>query len=75
MSENNENYIPDLEKQTNKDKEQDKNKKENNNSQKETNNSKTDISQLENLEYKLLREDYPIYDLSFKIILIGESGK
>ena len=27
------------------------------------------------IEYELLREDYPNYDLSFKIIVIGNSGK
>lgn len=25
--------------------------------------------------YEILREDYPNYDLSFKIIVIGDSGK
>ena len=25
--------------------------------------------------YEILREDYPNYDLSFKIIVIGNSGK
>ena len=28
-----------------------------------------------NKEYEILREDYPNYDLSFKIIVIGNSGK
>ena len=26
-------------------------------------------------EYEILREDYPNYDLSFKVIVIGNSGK
>ncbi len=26
-------------------------------------------------KYEILREDYPNYDLSFKIIVIGNSGK
>jgi len=26
-------------------------------------------------DYELLGEDYPTYDLSFKIIVIGNSGK
>ena len=26
-------------------------------------------------DYEILREDYPNYDLSFKIIVIGNSGK
>ena len=26
-------------------------------------------------DYELLREDYPNYDLSFKVIVIGNSGK
>ena len=29
----------------------------------------------EEKEYEILREDYPNYDLSFKIIVIGNSGK
>ena len=37
-------------------------------------NSKTDINELDKMEYMLLKEDEPSYDLSFKIILIGESG-
>ena len=28
-----------------------------------------------NKEYEILREDFPNYDLSFKIIVIGNSGK
>ena len=27
------------------------------------------------LQYELLGEDYPTYDFSFKIIVIGNSGK
>ena len=26
-------------------------------------------------DYEILREDYPNYDLSFKVIVIGNSGK
>ena len=26
-------------------------------------------------DYELLKEDYPNYDLSFKVIVIGNSGK
>ena len=26
-------------------------------------------------EYQLLGEDYPTYDFSFKVIVIGDSGK
>jgi len=29
----------------------------------------------EEKEYEILKEDYPNYDLSFKIIVIGNSGK
>jgi len=29
----------------------------------------------ETKDYELLREDYPNYDLSFKVIVIGNSGK
>ena len=28
----------------------------------------------ENLQYEILREDYPNYDLSFKVIVIGNSS-
>ena len=33
------------------------------------------IQELEGLKYEILKEDYPVYDLSFKIIIIGNSGK
>ena len=26
-------------------------------------------------DYEILKEDYPNYDLSFKVIVIGDSGK
>ena len=29
----------------------------------------------ENKDYEILRDDYPSYDLSFKVIVIGNSGK
>ena len=28
-----------------------------------------------NKDYQLLGEDYPTYDFSFKVIVIGDSGK
>ena len=28
----------------------------------------------DNLDYEILREDYPNYDLSFKVIVIGNSS-
>ena len=31
-------------------------------------------SDIENMPYEVLKEDYPQYDLSFKIIVIGDSG-
>ena len=31
--------------------------------------------QSPNKDYELLREDHPNYDLSFKVIVIGNSGK
>ena len=37
-----------------------------------TNETKNELS---NKEYELLGEDYPTYDFSFKIIVIGNSGK
>ena len=42
-------------------------------------NEEENISQKEqnqnNQDIEILREDYPNYDLSFKIIVIGNSGK
>ena len=32
------------------------------------------LDQLDNMEYQLLKEDNPEYDLSFKVIVIGDSG-
>jgi len=26
-------------------------------------------------DYEVLRDDYPTYDLAFKVIIIGDSGK
>ena len=26
-------------------------------------------------DYEILRDDYPTYDLAFKVIIIGDSGK
>ena len=37
--------------------------------------SAENIQELEVLKYEILKEDYPVYDLSFKIIIIGNSGK
>ena len=34
-----------------------------------------DQSQQSDKGYEILREDYPNYDLSFKVIVIGNSGK
>lgn len=34
-----------------------------------------DKTQQNDKEYEILKEDYPNYDLSFKIIVIGNSGK
>ena len=34
-----------------------------------------DIQESDGLKYSILKEDYPVYDLSFKIIIIGDSGK
>ena len=35
---------------------------------------KEEEDQPSNKEYELLREDHPNYDLSFKVIVIGNSG-
>ena len=36
---------------------------------------KEDQNEQNDKGYEILREDYPNYDLSFKIIVIGNSGK
>ena len=41
----------------------------------ENNNEKNNENNLNNYLYEILPEDYPNYDLSFKIIVIGNSGK
>ena len=35
----------------------------------------TNNDQNSNKEYEILSEDHPNYDLSFKVIVIGNSGK
>ncbi len=35
----------------------------------------TNSDENKNKDYELLGEDYPNYDFSFKIIVIGNSGK
>ena len=35
----------------------------------------TNNDQNANKEYEILSEDHPNYDLSFKVIVIGNSGK
>ena len=34
-----------------------------------------EMNETEKKEYELLKQDYPSYDYSFKIIVIGNSGK
>jgi len=38
-------------------------------------NNETKSSTSDSQDYELLREDYQNYDLSFKVIVIGNSGK
>ena len=33
------------------------------------------MAEADNKDYELLGEDYPTYDYSFKVIVIGDSGK
>ena len=40
-----------------------------------SNNSQKNIGEIGGMKYTILRDDHPIYDLSFKIIIIGDSGK
>jgi hypothetical protein len=49
------------------------NKNENENT-KEERRTEEYQKELDNMKYQLLREDYNLYDLSFKIIVIGNSG-
>ena len=44
-------------------------------SEKNKNNSFKDSNKLDSIPFTILKEDYPVYDLSFKIIIIGNSGK
>ena len=37
--------------------------------------SQINLSSLEDIQFLVLKESYPVFDLSFKVILIGESGK
>jgi hypothetical protein len=37
-------------------------------------NTEGESNDQENLDYEILREDYPNYDLSFKVIVIGNSS-
>ena len=37
--------------------------------------SPEEIPENEEKDYEILREDFPHYDLSFKLIVIGNSGK
>ena len=34
----------------------------------------TQVQENDKKDYEILREDYPNYDLSFKVIVIGNSG-
>ena len=37
-------------------------------------NAEGETNDQENLDYEILREDFPNYDLSFKVIVIGNSS-
>ena len=37
--------------------------------------SSKNLSYLDDIIYTVLKDDYPVYDLTFKVILLGESGK
>jgi len=40
-----------------------------------TSESEQETNASDDKDYEILREDYPNYDLSFKVIVIGNSGK
>ena len=44
-------------------------------SEKNKNNLSKYPNKLDSIPFTILKEDYPVYDLSFKIIIIGNSGK
>ena len=52
------------------------NKEENNPPQEvgDINNYAEKTGQIEGIKYTILKDDYPVYDLSFKLIIIGNSG-
>ena len=79
LSNEKENKINSNEQEENKNQEQNINKDENNekdeNQQKKEKNLEIDDNELDNMKYEILNEDCQEFDLSFKIIVIGDSGK
>ncbi len=69
MSTNNDENINENEKNNNESSTKDEN--ENKKEEKRTEDCQ---KELDNMKYQLLREDYNEFDLSFKIIVIGNSG-
>ena len=67
--------------ENNKDKSEEKEENENiedeniQESEKNKNNLSKYPNKLDSIPFTILKEDYPVYDLSFKIIIIGNSGK
>ena len=79
VSENDENIkiVEDKKKESIKEEEiQEGDKKDENKEKRKESESKIkiDLNQLDEIEYQILKEDYPEYDLSFKVIVIGDSG-
>ena len=74
-----EEIIIELENDDNKEEEKEENKNIEDENIQESEKNKNNLSKypnkLDSIPFTILKEDYPVYDLSFKIIIIGNSGK
>lgn len=72
-----ENQINNDEEKNNKNQEQNTKKDEKEGEEKDEKEKKSEIddNELDNMKYEILNEDSQEFDLSFKIIVIGDSGK
>ena len=79
MSDKNDNLnsLSENNKDKSEEKEENKNEDDENiqESEKNKNNLSKYLNKLDSIPFTILKEDYPVYDLSFKIIIIGNSGK
>ena len=79
MSDKNDNLNSLSENNKDKSEEKEENKNEDDENIQESEKNKNNLSKypnkLDSIPFTILKEDYPVYDLSFKIIIIGNSGK